>query len=151
MMRLGMMAQSIKNLTSIWKNDDLTLGEKWIQTLTSAGMIIPSLITLIKLATTAKNKYTVVTTKEAIAEAKASGAKVVMKGNIDKETVAVIRNTTAWYANPIFWIGTVIMAAVAAFSIYNGIIEKNTKLAASNAEANKKVADENAKKAEEEV
>ena len=40
--------QSIKNLGSIWNNEDITLGEKLTQTMMNLGMVIPNVVSAVK-------------------------------------------------------------------------------------------------------
>lgn len=141
-MRLGMMIQGIKNLGSIWSNDDLTTGEKIIQTLTSGGMILQTLIPLITMITKAKQTYTMITVAQTGAEATeliqsklTTRQKIIETKTIEGNTVAVIANTAAWYANPIFWAVAAITAVVAAFAIYTSAVEKNTQAQLENAKA----------------
>lgn len=44
LMRLSTGIQAIKNIGSIWSNEDLSLGEKFIQSLSAISMLIPSLV-----------------------------------------------------------------------------------------------------------
>lgn len=152
MMRLGMMIQGIKNLGSIWSNDDLTTGEKVIQTLTSGGMILQTLIPLITMATKAKAKYTMASVaqtgeeaKELLASKLKTNQKIIETKVIDGNTVAVIANTTAWYANPMTWIVAGVTAVIAAFTIYNSVLEQNTKRRRENAQAEAEAAVESSK------
>lgn len=43
-MSLGFTIQAIQGLGSIWKDEDLSMGEKWIQTLTQLSFVLPGLI-----------------------------------------------------------------------------------------------------------
>jgi hypothetical protein len=47
-MSLSMAIQSVKNLGNIWKNEDLSMGEKILQTTTALGMAIPMAINGLK-------------------------------------------------------------------------------------------------------
>lgn len=165
MMRLGMMAQAIKNLGSVWKRDDLTVGEKWIQTLTSIGMIIPSLMTVIKLVTSAQKAYTVELRKGTEEEVKAALAKEAgAKGSVVKvigiktenhavaeNTVVVRQNTKAWMGNPIGWIALAITTIVAAYSIWNSRIQEQNKLIKENAERQAETLQKQSDQAKEEI
>lgn len=156
--RVAMMIQAVKNLGSIWNDEDLTTGEKVIQTMTSLGMIIPTVTSLIKLATASKTKYNAVTltgtgideadilakNAQTIAVGKHTKAKIIETKVVDGNTVSVVANTTAWYANPVFWIAAIIAGAVAAFTAYNNAIEENTKRLRENAIAEAEAAREQA-------
>lgn len=142
LMQLGMMIQAIQNLGSIWNDDDLTTGEKVIQTLTNIGMIIPQVVSLISFATKAKVSYNTVVlegtkaqTAEAVAALNVGRSKVVETTQVNGNTVAVVKNTAAWYANPLTWILAGITAIIAAFTIYNTVLEENTKRRRENAQA----------------
>ena len=147
LMQLGMMIQSIKSLGNIWNNEDLTTGEKVVETLTNIGMIAPSIISIISSLTKAKVTYnavvlegTVAETKEAVAALAVGSAKVVETTEVNGNTVAVVKNTAAWYANPLTWILAGVTAVVAAFTIYNTVLEENTKRRRENAKADAEAA-----------
>lgn len=159
LMQLGMMIQAIQNLGSIWNDDDLTTGEKVIQTLTNIGMIIPQVVSLISSATKARVSYNTVVLKgteaqtaEAVAALNVGRSKVVETTQVNGNTVAVVKNTAAWYANPLTWILAGITAIVAAFTIYNTVLEENTKRRRENAQADAdaaiKAAEENREESE---
>lgn len=147
LMQLGMVIQSIQNLGSIWNDDDLTTGEKVIQTLTNVGMLLPQTISLISSATKARVSYNAVVVEGTEAEAANkiasqlnSRQKVIETREVNGNTVAVIKNTTAWYANPLTWILAGITAIVAVFTIYNTVLEENTKKRRENAESDAEAA-----------
>lgn len=158
LMRIGLMLQSIQTLTTIWDNEDLTTGEKMVQTLTSLGMILPTVISLVQLATAGQISYNTVTVagtkvkEEDILATYASSTavkahtknKVVETKVIDGNTVAIVKNTTAWYANPIFWIATILVGAIAAYAAYTSAVEKNTKAQIENAKAEAETSQKNA-------
>lgn len=54
MMNVTMAIQGIKNLGSIWENEDLSTGEKILQTMTSMSMILPALVSLMNKENYAK-------------------------------------------------------------------------------------------------
>lgn len=142
LMQLGMMIQAIQNLGSIWNDDDLTTGEKVIQTLTNIGMIIPQTISLISSITKARVSYNAVVlegteaqTAEAVAALNVGRSKVVETTQVNGNTVAVVRNAAAWRANPLTWILAGITAIITAFTIYNTVLEENTKRRRENAQA----------------
>ena len=47
MSQVAMTANALKNIGNIWSNDNLTDGEKMLQTITSLSMVLPTLITLL--------------------------------------------------------------------------------------------------------
>lgn len=59
LMSFGMALSSIKSLGSIWADDDISIGEKIISTMTSLGLIVPSLTT----AFSALNRQKILSTK----------------------------------------------------------------------------------------
>lgn len=153
LMQLGMMIQAIQNLGSIWNDEDLTTGEKVIQTLTNIGMIIPQVVSLISSITKAQVSYNAVVlegteaeTAEAVAALNVGRSKVIETTEVNGNTVAVVKNTAAWYANPLTWILAGVTAIIAAFTIYNTVLEENTKRRRENAQAD---AEEAIKAAEE--
>ena len=65
LMSFGMALSSIRSLGSIWANDDISTGEKIISTMTSLGLIVPSLTT----AFSALNREKILSTKLNLEEA----------------------------------------------------------------------------------
>lgn len=55
--------------------------------------------------------------------------------SVSQTTGAVAANAAAWYAHPLTWILAAIMAVVAAFTIWNKIIEMNTEAAQKNVDS----------------
>lgn len=144
LMRYGMMIQSIQSLGNIWSNDDLTTAEKFAQSLTSVGMILPSLISLINTFKNTVTGYTTVQVtaaevEKAVNAEKAKGVIVneageaVIKqklltdklGNrqtivntvaIKSNTAGVEENTVAVVANTAAWYANPIFLAMAAIT-----------------------------------
>lgn len=52
--------------------------------------------------------------------------------SVSQTTGAVAANAAAWYAHPLTWILAAVMAVVAAFTIWNKVIEMNTEAAQKN-------------------
>jgi uncharacterized protein YjiK len=94
-MSLGMAAQSVKNLISTWNDEDMSFGEKMLSTLTSIGMIMPTLINLGKTANILGKQTITIKDKENTEYLKGNGYKVVSETVTGKETAAVMENTTA--------------------------------------------------------
>ena len=65
--QVGSAIQQIQNLGSIWKNSDLSSGQKLLQTITNLAISLPMLANGFTKATTALGLMKVVTTEEAIA------------------------------------------------------------------------------------
>lgn len=106
--------QALQSLGSIWNDEDLTVGEKLVQTMMSLSMIIPMVTTFTQnetMQTMASAISKKILTAATSANTVATGASTAAKG---AETAAVTANTTAWYANPIMWIALIIVAVVAA-------------------------------------
>lgn len=55
--------------------------------------------------------------------------------SVSQTTGAVAANAAAWYAHPLTWILAAVMAVVAAFTIWNKIIEMNTEAAQKNVDS----------------
>lgn len=141
LMQLGMMIQSIQNLGSIWNDDDLTTGEKVVQALTSISMLAPQVISLIGSITKTQKSYNAVQLQGVLTQEQAAaaiglttGQQIVHTKVVNGNTVAVVANTKAWYKFPLTWVLAGVTAVVAAFTIYNTILEENTKRRKENAE-----------------
>jgi hypothetical protein len=142
LMQLGMMIQSIKSLGGIWNDQDLSMGDKIVETLTSVGMILPIIISGIQAVTKARVTYNAIVVEGTGAEAANALAsqltarqKIVETTAVEGNTVAVVQNTAAWYANPLTWVLAGITAIIGAFAIYNAVIDANTEKRRNNAEA----------------
>ena len=64
LMSFGMALSSIKSLGSIWSNEDISLGDKLISTMTSLGIIVPSLTNAFKAQNREKIKGLLLTKAE---------------------------------------------------------------------------------------
>ena len=73
--QLAFAIQTVQNLGSIWKNENLTTGEKVIQTITNLSMVIPSVVSIWKTLSTATVAQTIAEKAEAIQTAVLAGAK----------------------------------------------------------------------------
>lgn len=142
LMQLGMMIQSIKNLGSIWSDQDLSMSDKIVETLTSVGMLLPIIISAVQAYTKARVTYNAVVVEGTGAEAANALAsqltarqKIVETTAVEGNTVAVVQNTAAWYANPLTWVLAGITAIIGAFAIYNAVVDANTEKRRNNAEA----------------
>jgi len=60
--RLGSAIQQIQNLGSVWKNEDLSIGQKLLQTITNLAISLPMLATGFTTAATSLGLMTVATT-----------------------------------------------------------------------------------------
>lgn len=152
---VGMAIQSIKNLGSIWNDDDAELGDKIIQTMTSLGMIIPSLITAYQGLTGTLTANTLAKVKNMEADAAvsyASSHKIMMAiAGVtvakDAETGAVIANTAAWYANPVIWGVALLVGGIAlitgALNAQAKALEETTQRTIDHAKSTKEELDSN--------
>lgn len=66
--RLGSAIQQIQNLGSIWKNEDLSIGQKLLQTITNLAISLPMLATGFTTTATGLGLMTVATTAEEAAQ-----------------------------------------------------------------------------------
>jgi TP901 family phage tail tape measure protein len=124
MMQVSMAANTLKNAWNIWSDEDATLGEKILTTMTALGTLIPIITTftnadnVAKAASHALNILNVVGLGQStIAKKINAGATAMLTAAEGAETGAVIANTAAWMSNPIGWIALVIMAVVAAIAL----------------------------------
>ena len=135
MMQVSMAANTLKQAWNIWNDEDATLMEKILTTMTAFGTVIP----LITAVTNADNA--VQTASHAInlanlglklklpfAEKLHAAATAALTAAKAAETGAVEANTVAWYANPIMWIALIVMGVVAALVVLISTIKKLTEL-----------------------
>ena len=66
--RLGSAIQQIQNLGSIWKNEDLSIGQKLLQTITNLAISLPMLATGFTTTATGLGLMTVASTAEEAAQ-----------------------------------------------------------------------------------
>lgn len=113
---LGQLAgaiRSIVNLGSIWKNQDLSTGQKILQTITNLGMAIPMLVSSYsQLNSTLKITETLQTLFGGITKANTV--------TIEEETVAQYGLNAAMEANPI---GVIVLAITAAIAAIYGLVK----------------------------
>lgn len=135
---LAMMSQSIKTFANVFTNDSLSGGEKFLQILTSLGMLIPTIATLTKGLTGQfyKNAQAILakvqadtasTTVEQLSIS--SKEKLILrlvgvKTAVDNTTGAVTRNTVAWMASPITKITAGLTALIAVITIVTQVLQK---------------------------
>ena len=152
-MSVGMALSSIKNLGSIWSDEDASLGDKLIATLTSLSMILP-------LVTVAEQAYTSILGKEKAEKlatnllgALGIGIKTGEAAATEGAAAAQWSLNAAMAANPI---GAVITLVVALVAVLGGLIyvlykvataESANEKAAKKAEQNSKDMAEAAKEA----
>jgi len=66
--RLGSAIQQIQNLGSIWKNEDLSIGQKLLQTITNLAISLPMLATGFTTTATSLGLMTIASTAEEAAQ-----------------------------------------------------------------------------------
>jgi len=146
LMSLTRAAQNFKNIGSIWNNDDLTLGEKLLQTFTNLGttalMVVPAykkLNEVYQAHLKAKGTLITVNKGEVAAEGAAAAASGVNAASKEVETGATEGATAATdafnktlLASPITWVVAGIMAVVAALSALVGAYDKANEASIEN-------------------
>lgn len=164
MMQVSMAANTLKQAWNIWNDEDATLGEKILTTMTALGTVIP----IVTAATNADNAAQTlnhginlanlaVKSKLPIISALGAKASIALTAAKTGETAAVVGNTAAWAANPIGWIAFAIMGVIAAITALiavlklatewiikgNKIETENCETLIENAEKTKELADAN--------
>ncbi len=140
LMSLSTVINSIKGLSEIWTDEDLTTGEKLLRTLTTMGMLLPALTTLLNKQNLAK-----------LAGLKIDGKAIVVTlakiAGVKAEAIAEAKTTSAIWAK----IGAQMIAnwyyAAAVLAILAVVAVTAILINAYNEEAN--AAEAAAKKAEE--
>ena len=135
-MQVSMSINAIKNLGNIWSNEDLSTGEKMLQTMTALGTLIPTLTSLTKMLNAEKLKATGLSILEATAQAGANVAKA-LGIHID-----YAKGASGWAAlGPALLFVAIAATVVAAlYGIYKGIeflINAETKEEKAARQANK--------------
>ena len=164
MMQVSMAANTLKQAWNIWSDEDATLGEKILTTMTALGTVIPIVTAMTNADNAAqminhainianlgvKSKIPFVSKLCAAASAGLTAAKT-------GETGAVAANTAAWASNPIGWIAFAIMGVIAAIALLiaglktltewlikgNKIETENCETLIENAEKTKELAEAN--------
>ena len=148
--QVGSAIMQVQNLGSIWKNEDLTIGEKLLQTITNLAISLPMLATGFTKATTALGLMKTMTTAEAVAagiSTSAEAAHAVSIGLVESASGAAaikvqLLNTTLML-NPFVAVAAGVIALVTAIGslikasdeanqaqqeFYEAEIEKENKL-----------------------
>jgi hypothetical protein len=119
--QVGSAIQQVQNLGSIWKNEDLTIGQKLLQTITNLAISLPMLATGFTKATTALGLMKTMTTAEAVAagiSTSAEAAHAVSIGLVETASGAAaikvqLLNTTLML-NPFVAVAAGVIALVTA-------------------------------------
>ena len=137
---------AFQNLGSIWENEDLSTGEKILQTMTTFGTLIPMLISLYNTLGFSKIKNIALSKTQALADAGDAAAKATLAGQTFIATVAQHGLNAALNANPIGAVITLVVGLVAALAIATTAF-----LNLANAESSEEKAVKQANKALEEA
>lgn len=133
---VGTSIQQLQNLGSIWKNEDLSTGQKLLQTITNLAISLPMLATGFTKATTALGLMKTMTTAEAVAagiSTSAEAAHAVSIGLVETASGAAaikvqLLNTTLML-NPFVAVAAGVIALVTAIgSLIKAADEANKKL-----------------------
>lgn len=133
---VGTSIQQLQNLGSIWKNEDLSTGQKLLQTITNLAISLPMLATGFTKATTALGLMKTMTTAEAVAagiSTSAEAAHAVSIGLVETASGAAaikvqLLNTTLML-NPFVAVAAGVIALVTAIgSLVKAADEANKKL-----------------------
>lgn len=143
---VGAAIQQVQNLGSIWKNEDLTTGQKLLQAITNLAISVPMLVSGFTKAATALKLMEVATYKDATAAAAAitaNGAHAVSLGALgvaaEGATIKIQLLNTVIELNPF----VAVAAAVIAFATALGIAaEKAEQARKASLDHSKAVIDE---------
>ena len=136
-MQVSMFINGLKNIGSIWSNEDISTGEKLLQTFTSLSMILPIVITL--------------TNKQRLAELAVTAAKALHAVGAGGVTAAELAETSAKEASAmatwtLIWpIGVLMAAILALIGVIWLIVKAFEAWQKSTPEGQLKKAEENAK------
>ena len=133
---VGASIQQLQNLGSIWKNEDLTIGQKLLQTITNLAISLPMLATGFTKATTALGLMKTMTTAEAVAagiSTSAEAAHAVSIGLVGTASGAAaikvqLLNTTLML-NPFVAVAAGVLALVTALGALANASEEARKAA----------------------
>lgn len=133
---VGTSIQQLQNLGSIWKNEDLTTGQRLVQIITNFAISLPMLVTGLKKAMTAMKLMEVTTYKNSAAAAAAiteNGAHAVSLGAVgvaaSKAGLQIQFLNTTLSFNPFALLIAGAVAAVTAIGAFiNASDEANKKL-----------------------
>lgn len=132
--QVGSAIMQVQNLGSIWKNEDLTTGQKLLQTITNLAFSLPMLATGFTKATTALGLMKTMTTAEAVAagiSTSAEAAHAVSIGLVETASGAAaikvqLLNTTLMI-NPFVAVAAGVLALVTALGALANASEENRK------------------------
>ena len=135
MMQVAMAANTLKQAWNIWSDEDATLGEKILTTMTALGTVIP-IVTAVTNADNASQMINhginlanlAVKSKIPGISKLAAAAEVALTAAKTGETGAVVANTAAWASNPIGWIALAIMGVVGALVVLVAALKQVTTL-----------------------
>lgn len=139
---VGASIQQLQNLGSIWKNEDLTTGQKLLQTITNLAISLPMLVTGFTKATTALGLMKTMTTAEAVTagiSTSAQAAHAVSIGLVEAASGAAaikvqLLNTTLMI-NPFVAVAAAVMGLVTALGLLKNKQEQVRRVAIENSQA----------------
>ena len=140
--QVGSAIMQVQNLGSIWKNEDLTTGEKLLQTITNLAISLPMLTTGFTKATTALGLMKTMTTAEAVAAGISTSAEAAHAASIGLVETASgaaaikvqLLNTTLM-VNPYVAVAAGVLALVTALSALANVSEEARKAAIEQGQA----------------
>lgn len=140
--QVGSAIQQVQNLGSIWKNENLTTGQKLLQIITNLAISLPMLATGFTKATTALGLMKTMTTAEAVAagiSTSAQAAHAISIGRVATESGAAaikvqLLNTTL-LVNPFVVVAAGVLALVARLGALQKAYEKNQQAIKENQQA----------------
>lgn len=132
--QVGSAIRQVQNLGSIWKNQDLTTGEKLLQTVTNLAMSLPMLINGFRTATTAMGLMQVVEKEEFAASSLATASEIghvgaikLLGGQAEKTVLKVELLNKTILLNPYVAAGAALMAFIGILMAYKNSQEEARK------------------------
>ena len=119
-MALSSALNAIKNIGQIWHDENLSKGEKFLQILTSVGMLLPALNTLL-------DANTLKTLASSFSTQGLTAAMAAYKATTDSATTSTVAFSTVLKALPFGWILVALGAIVAAIVLIAKAIETPTE------------------------
>jgi hypothetical protein len=139
---LGAGIQQVQNLGSIWKNSDLTTGEKLLQTITNLSMSIPMLINGLSKVTTTLGLVETMTNAEAVAAGYSTSAEAahavslrMVDGAAGAATIKIQLLNTTIMLNPFVAVAAAAIAFATALGAVAKAAEEARKASLENSQA----------------
>ena len=132
--QVGSAIRQVQNLGSIWKNQDLTTGEKLLRTVTNLAMSLPMLINGFRTATTAMGLMQIVEKEEFAASSLATASEIghvgaikLLGGQAEKTVLKVELLNKTILLNPYVAAGAALMAFIGILMAYKDSQEEARK------------------------